>query len=77
MKLTEELKSDIEDIFNDTSKGGGCEELLDFINVLLNSYSDSRIKQIKDTLKFVCPSKVCKIDSWGRFKTILEYSKLE
>jgi len=73
----EELKSDIEEAFNDTSKGGSCERLINLIFELSETYSDKRISDIKNTLRFVYPEKVLEINTYDKLKTIYEYSKLE
>ena len=42
----------------------------------LDNYSDKRIKNIKDTLKFVRPDLSNKIDKYDKMKVLYEYSKL-
>lgn len=76
-KFTEEFKSDLEDIINDTSKNGGFNKLYEFIELCLNSYSEKRILDIKRTLKFVNPDLSNEIDKYDILKVIYEYSKLE
>lgn len=78
VRLTEEIKSDIEDIFNDTSFNGECEKLIEFIYLLAdNQFKEERLIEIRNTLTFDQPKKESDIKNYDNLRIIYEYSKLK
>lgn len=69
-------QDELNEIISDTSIGGKYAEFYEMLQIELNNYSDKRINQIKDTLKFAYPEKAKEIDSYDKMKVIYEYSLL-
>ncbi|WP_296683410.1 hypothetical protein [Flavobacterium sp.] len=66
----------LNEIMQDTSFNGKYCRLYEMLQDELDNYSDSRIEQMKDTLKFVRPYLSSKIDSYDKMKVLYEYSNL-
>jgi hypothetical protein len=66
----------LNEIIRDTSFNGKYSEFYEMLQDELDNYSDKRIKNIKDTLKFVRPDLSNKIDKYDKMKVLYEYSKL-
>jgi hypothetical protein len=66
----------LNEIMQDTSFNGKYCRLYEMLQDELDNYSDSRIEQMKDTLKFVRPNLSSKIDQYDKMKVLYEYSNL-
>lgn len=66
----------LNEIINDTSVNGKYIKFYEMLQNELDNYSDSRIEKMKDTLKYVHPNLLYKIDSYDKMKVLYEYSKL-
>lgn len=71
--ITQDL---LNEIIKDTSVNGRYVKFYEMLQEELDDYSDRRILQMKDTLKFVRPDLSTKIDSYDKMKVLYEYSKL-
>lgn len=71
--ITQDLLSEI---IQDTSFNGKYVRFYEMLQDELYDYSDTRIEEMKNTLKFVSPNLSSKIDSYDRMKVLYEYSKL-
>lgn len=71
--ITQDLLSEI---IQDISFNGKYVRLYEMLQDELDDYSDTRIEEMKDTLKFVRQDLSSKIDSYDRMKVLYEYSKL-
>lgn len=63
----------LNEIMQDTSFNGKYCRLYEMLQDELDNYSDSRIEQMKDTLKFVRPNLSSKIDQYDKMKVLYEY----
>ena len=66
----------LNEIIQDTSFNGKYVRFYEMLQDELDDYSDSKIEEMKDTLKFVIPNSSSEIDSYDRMKLLYEYSKL-
>lgn len=66
----------LNEIIQDTSFNGKYVRLYEMLQDELDNYSDTKIEEMKDTLKFVRPDLSTKIDSYDKMKVLYEYSKL-
>jgi hypothetical protein len=66
----------LNEIIQDTSFNGKYVRLYEMLQDELDNYSDTRVEEMKDTLKFVRPDLSTKIDSYDKMKVLYEYSKL-
>lgn len=66
----------LNEIIQDTSVNGKYIKFYEMLQYELDNYSDERIENMKNTLKFVYPHLVYKIDSYDKMKVLYEYSKL-
>lgn len=71
--ITQDLLSEI---IQDTSFNGKYVRFYEMLQDELDDYSDTRIEEMKNTLKFVSPNLSSKIDLYDRMKVLYEYSKL-
>jgi hypothetical protein len=66
----------LNEIIRDTSCGGKFTKFYEMLQEELNQYSEKRIEDIKQTLKFVYPKLSIEIDSYDKMKVLYEYSLL-
>ena len=71
--ITQDLLSEI---IQDTSFNGKYVRFYEMLQEELDDYSDSKIAEMKGTLKFVSPNLSSKIDLYDKMKVLYEYSKL-
>lgn len=71
--ITQDLLSEI---IQDTSFNGKYVKLYEMLQDELDNYSDTKIEEMKGTLKFVRPNLSNKIDLYDKMKVLYEYSKL-
>lgn len=71
--ITQDL---LNEIIQDTSFNGKYVKFYEILQDELDDYSDTRIEEMKDTLKFVSPNLSSKIDLYDKMKVLYEYSKL-
>jgi hypothetical protein len=71
--ITQDLLSEI---IQDTSFNGKYVRFYEMLQDELDNYSDSKIVEMKGTLKFVSPNLSSKIDLYDKMKVLYEYSKL-
>lgn len=68
---------DLEDIVNDLSIGGKYFLFYTELQELIEStYSESRIKGMRDTLVYVSPHRKEEVNSYDKMKVLFEYSQL-
>jgi hypothetical protein len=66
----------LNEIIRDTSCDGKFIKFYEMLQEELNQYSEKRIEDIKETLKFVYPKLSIEIDSYDKMKVLYEYSLL-
>lgn len=66
----------LHEIIQDTSLGGKFSKFYEILQEELNKYSEERIEEIKDTLKFVYPNLLNEIDHYDKMRVLYEYSLL-
>lgn len=71
--ITQDLLSEI---IEDTSFNGKYVKFYEMLQEELDDYSDTKIEEMKGTLKFVRPDLSAKIDLYDNMKVLYEYSKL-
>lgn len=71
--ITQDL---LNEIVQDISFNGKYCKFYEMLQDELDDYSNTRIEEIKDTLKFVSPNLSKKINSYDKMKVLYEYSKL-
>lgn len=67
-------QDELDKIVGDTSINGKMIEFYEMLQNSLEQYSDSRIKQMKDTLLFV--NDATPVNQFDKLRIIYEYSKL-
>lgn len=71
--ITQDL---LNEIVQDISFNGKYCKFYEMLQDELDDYSNTRIEEMKDTLKFVSPNLSKKINSYDKMKVLYEYSKL-
>lgn len=71
--ITQDLLSEI---MEDTSINGKYVKFYEMLQDELDDYSDTKIEEMKGTLKFVRPNLSNQIDLYDKMKVLYEYSKL-
>lgn len=66
----------LNEIIQDTSCGGKFTKFYEMLQGELDRYSDKRIEDIKDTLKYVHPRLSEEIDTYDKMRVLYEYSLL-
>jgi LPS O-antigen subunit length determinant protein (WzzB/FepE family) len=63
-------------IIQDTSIGGKYSQFYEMLQEELERYTDKRIEDIKEALKYVHPKISNEIDSYDKMRVLYEYSLL-
>ena len=71
--ITQDL---LNEIIQDTSFNGEYCKFYEMLQDELDNYSNERIEEMKNTLKFVSPNLLNEIDLYDKMKVLYEYSKL-
>lgn len=66
----------LNEIIRDTSIGGKYSKFYEMLQEELNQYSEKRIEDIKETLKYTYPKLSNEIDSYDKMRVLYEYSLL-
>lgn len=67
-------QDELDEIINDTSIDGEFIKFYEMLQNSLDQYSDKRIQEMKDTIKFVDES--APVDTFDKLKVLYEYSLL-